>query len=42
MPVRKYLVNLSGEERCALEVIIQNEAPRNHWVKHVQILLASD
>lgn len=42
MPVRKYRVNLNGEERGVLEALIQNEAPRSRRVKHAKILLESD
>ena len=42
MPVRKYVVNLSREERRLLEEMIQNEAPRSRQVKHAKILLESD
>ncbi len=42
MPVRKYVVNLSREERRVLEELIQNEAPRSRRVKHAKILLESD
>ncbi len=42
MPVRKYVVNLSREERGKLEELIQNEAPRSRRVKHAKILLESD
>jgi transposase len=42
MPVQKYVVELSGEERRALEAILQNEAPRHGRVKQAKILLESD
>jgi|SRR5579864_7334270 len=42
MPVRKYVVSLSREERSALEELIQHEAPRSRRVKHAKILLQSD
>jgi transposase len=42
MPVRKYVVSLSWEERTILEALIQNEAPRSRRVKHAKTLLESD
>ena len=42
MPVQKYVVNLSKEERDQLRELIAKEAPRNRRVKHAKILLESD
>jgi transposase len=42
MPVRKYMVNVSGAERESLEELINSEAPRSRRVKHAKILLACD
>lgn len=42
MPVQKYVVNLSRDERKSLEELISSEAPRNRRVKHAKILLESD
>ena len=42
MPIRKYVVNLSGAERDSLEELISKEAARSRRVKHAQILLDCD
>src|SRR6266481_8527489 len=42
MPVQKYVVNLSKDERDQLSELIAKEAPRNRRVKHAKILLESD
>jgi transposase len=42
MPVRKYEVKLSREERERLEETIESEAPRSRRVKHAKILRESD